>query len=303
MRPIVGRLRHEVVKHGGLLLADGAKRLSEPDAEARRRTAALLLSRLYESEKSKQDGLIPQSFETLSRLKILAREDGCRLNLGHKDPLFSPIARAAMVLAPVAGGLTWLSMDPEAVPDRIVRRVVGRLDRAAALFGSVRGAEISRLLDEAASTRVSLSVLQDVLGAVCAEKGVGPPPALEWRGPEIIVRVDRADWETIWRNLFANAIDAAEGLPVSDVRLGVFAELRRDPVTGAPIARMVLADDVPRSLTAEMIRGRGADRGWGVVADLLRRHDGSADVGPPPTAGYVKGIVIEAPALEPGLPA
>jgi tetratricopeptide (TPR) repeat protein len=301
-RPIVGRLRHEVVKHGGLLLADAAKRLSEPDAEARRRTAALLLSRLYESEKSNRDGLIPQSFETLARLKILAREDGYRLNLEHKDPLFSPVARAAMVLAPVAGGLTWLSTGPELVPDRIVRRVVGRLERAAALFGSVRGAEISRLVDQASSTRVNLSALQDVLGAVCAEKGIGPPPILEWHGPEIAVRVDRADLETIWRNLFANAIDAAEGLPVSDVRLGVFAELRRDPVTGAPVARVVLADNVPRPLTADMIRGRGADRGWGVVADLLRRHDGSADVSAPPAAGYVKGIVIEVPAVETGMP-
>jgi hypothetical protein len=79
----------------------------------------------------------------------------------------------------------------------------------------------------------------------------------------------------------------------------VFSELRREPVTGTAVARLVLADNVSRPLTAEMIRGRGADRGWGVVADLVRQHDGSADVGPAPAEGYVKGIVIEVPALEP----
>jgi len=83
------------------------------------------------------------------------------------------------------------------------------------------------------------------------------------------------------------------------VRLGVFTELRRDAVTGVPVARIVLADDAARLLTSEMIRGRGADRGWGIVADLLRRSDGSADVSPAPAAGYAKGVVLEVPAVEP----
>ena len=114
------------------------------------------------------------------------------------------------------------------------------------------------------------------------------------------VRVDAADWDTIWRNLFANALEAAGEMPVSDVRLGVFAQLLRDPITGTPIARVVLADNLPRSLTAEMIRGRAADRGWGVVADLVRRNEGTADVGPAPERPYRKGIVLELPALEAG---
>jgi Tfp pilus assembly protein PilF len=295
-RPIVGRLRHEVVKHGGLLLADAAKRLSEQDPETRRRTARLLLSRLYGD--SDVRGLLRESSDAFERLQALARDDGARLNLERKDRLFSPIAKGSRILRRLERPLSRIADGEEDV-----RRSVERLERAAVLFGSVRGAEISRLADEASSSRVSLAALHEVLEGVCAEIGFDPSPTLEWHGPELAVRVDPADWETIWRNLFANAIDAVGALPVSDVRLGVFAELRRDPVTGAPIARVVLADNVPRPLTAEMIRGRGADRGWGVVADLLRRHDGSADVGAPPAAGYVKGIVIEAPALEPGLPA
>ncbi len=156
------------------------------------------------------------------------------------------------------------------------------------------------MLDEASSTRASLRELQAVLDRVCAERELAASPSLAWSGPEVTVRVDPGDWDTIWRNLFANALDAAGEMPVSDVSLGVFAELIRDPVTGTPVARLVLADNVPQPLTAEMIRGRAADRGWGVVADLVRRNEGIADVGPAPEPPYRKGIVLELPALEPG---
>ena len=60
------------------------------------------------------------------------------------------------------------------------------------------------------------------------------------------------------------------------------------------------ADNVPQTLTAEMIRGRAAERGLGVVADLVRRHEGFVDVGPPPEGASTlrKGIVLEFSALE-----
>ena len=296
-RPIVGRLRHEVVKHGGLLLADAAKRLSEPDPETRRRTAELLLSRLFGASDAR--GLIAESSDAFERLRALAREDGIRLNLERKDPRFGPIGRGSRILRRLEASLSRI-----VAGDGGSRRVAGDLDRAASFFQLASGADISRLVDEASSTRASLRELQEVLDRVCAEKRLGPSsPTLEWSGPEITVRVDHADWDTIWRNLFANALDAAGEMPLRDVRLGIFAQLLRDPVTGTPIARLVLADNVPRSLTAEMIRGRAADRGWGVVADLVRRHEGTADVVPPPAHPYRKGIALELPALEPGVAA
>ena len=110
------------------------------------------------------------------------------------------------------------------------------------------------------------------------------------------MRVPGSDWETIWRNLFGNAIAAAQ----SDGRhaqLGLGIERRRDPVTGEAIARLSLADDVPGTVTAEMIRGRAVDRGWGIIADLVRRNGGSVDVAvtSPP---WRKAIVLEFPAAE-----
>jgi tetratricopeptide (TPR) repeat protein len=293
-RPIVGRLRHEVVKHGGLLLSDAAKRLSESDPDARRRTAELLRSRLFGGADAR--GLLAESSDAFERLRSLAKEDGVRLNLERKDPRFSPIAKGSRILRALRKSLDRIADEDDAG----TRRVTTDLERAAAFLRSASGAGISRVLDEASSTRASLRDLQPVLEHVCAERGLESSPALAWRGPEITVRVDRADWDTIWRNLFANALDAAGEVPVSDVRLGVFAQLLRDPITGTPVARLVLADNVPRPLTAEMIRGRAADRGWGVVADLVRRNDGTADVGPAPEAPYRKGIVLELPALEPG---
>jgi tetratricopeptide (TPR) repeat protein len=291
-RPAVGRLRHEVVKHGGLLLGDAAKRLSEPDPETRRRTAGLLQSRLFGTPDVR--GLLAESADAFERLRSLAREDGVRLNLERKDSLFSPIARGCAILRRLERPLSRITAEGDTDP-----RIIRHLERAADLFRSVSGAAISRVIDDASSTTATRADLQRVLEGICAERGRDPCPALEWQGPEVAIRVDRANWETIWRNLFANALDAAG----RDLRLGVFAELRRDAVTGAPVARIVLADDVARPLTSEMIRDRGADRGWGIVAELLRRSDGSADVCPAPAAGYVKGIALEVPAVEPEPPA
>jgi tetratricopeptide (TPR) repeat protein len=314
-RPIVGRLRHEVVKHGGLLLADAARKLSEPDPDVRRSTARLLLSRLFGAPDSEGRGLIRESSDAFDRIKGLAREDGIRLNLERKDPLFSPIAKGSRLLRRLAPALERIAGPgsglhlPHWREERAVRRAAADLRRAAELFRANSGAEMSRVLDEASSTVVSFGDLQAVLARVCAEKGLDPPLVLEPLGlfrqdssRTVAVRVDRGDLETIWRNLLANALDAA-GTSASDVRLGVSAELFRDPVTGTPTARFILADNVPAALTTEMIRGRGADRGWGLVADLVRRHEGAADVGPAPATGYRKGIVLELPALEPEVPA
>jgi cytochrome c-type biogenesis protein CcmH/NrfG len=322
-RPIVGRLRHEVVKHGGLLLADAARKLSEPDPDARRVTARLLLSRLFGAPDSEGRGLIRESSDVFDRIQGLAREDGIRLNLERKDPLFSPIAKGSRLLRRLAPALRRIADPgsglhlphwgsglhlPHRRDERAVRRAAADLRRAAELFRANSGAEMSRVLDEASSTDVSFAALQAILARVCAEKGLDPPLVLEPLGlfrqdssRTVAVRVDRGDLETIWRNLLANALDAAG--TASDVRLGVSAELFRDPVTGTPTARFILADNVPAALTTEMIRGRGADRGWGVVADLVRRHEGVADVGPAPATGYRKGIVLELPALEWEVPA
>jgi tetratricopeptide (TPR) repeat protein len=303
-RPIIGRLRHEVVKHGGLLLTDGARKLSGPDPEAARRTAALLRSRLFGDARTR--GLVRESAEAFARLQSFAREDGLRLDLSGRDPLFSPIAAGSRALERLDGPL---SRTANGDLDRI-GRVVTKLEEAAALFRSASGAEMSRVIEAASSTLVRFTDLLDLLASVLVETGFDSPVDLEPLGlfaesepRPARVRVFPRDWETIWRNLFGNAVEAARVGLDHDLRLGISVEIVRDPITGTPIARFVLADNLAAPLTAEMIRGRAADRGWGVVADLVRRHDGTVEVGPPPTPDYRKGIVLEVPAVEPEVPA
>jgi tetratricopeptide (TPR) repeat protein len=297
-RPVVGRLRHEVVKHGGLLFTDSAKRLADPDARAG--TAKLLHDRLFGGPGSR--GLLREAADAFGRLEALARGDGFRLNLRRRDPLFSPIARASRILAGLERPLARFAR--EAAGD--VRPVVAGLEKAAGLFRSANGAAMSRVLDRGSATRARLADLREMLARVGAEKGFDSPVDLEafgafgGNGPaSVAVRVDPADWETIWRNLFENALEAVGNVPPVEVRFGVSAEILRDPVTGTPTARFVLADNLPGALSVETIRGRAADRGWGVIGDLVRRHDGVVEVAPLPAAGYRKGIVVELPALEP----
>ena len=148
-RPIVGRLRHEVVKHGGLLLSDAAKRLSEPDPGARRRTAELLRSRLFGASDAR--GLLAESADAFERLRSLAKQDGVRLNLERKDLRFSPIAKGSRILRGLQKSLDRIAEEDDAG----TRRVTTDLERAAALLRSASGAGISRVLDEASSTRAS----------------------------------------------------------------------------------------------------------------------------------------------------
>jgi tetratricopeptide (TPR) repeat protein len=297
-RPIVGRLRHEALKHGGLLLSDAAARLAGGDAAARQSAASLLCARLYGDAAQRSGGLVAESFAAIRELEVIARDGGVRLNLRHRDPVFSRIVRALAILRSARPDLARLAASGGA-PARVVARAAGRLELAAEGLNLSPGAELERILDEASALPVDPRALEALLLLVAEEEDVAAPvlePLGEPAG-KLAVRVAPGDWETIWRNLFANALTAGRRRP-EPVRLALSVEARRDPVTGERRLRIVLSDDAPGPLTTEMIRGRAADRGWGVVADLVRRHDGLVDVGPPPAAGFAKSVVLDFPAVE-----
>ena len=304
---MIGRLRHETFKHGGLLLNDAARRLRSDDSTIQRQTASLLKARLFGTGTVGGDlGLVPESRRTLDEIAAFAADRGIRLNLRFKDPLFSPVYRALSALAESQKTLERYASDPASVSERQAEALARRLGRAASVLNGGHGARVGALLDAASSTRVSGATLERILIQVATEAGSAIPPLqllgiLADTSHEIRVRVDRADWETIWRNLFANVVaSGSESQPGRLPRLALRGDLQRDPITGESQARFILADDIPRSLTAEMIRGRAAERGLGVVADLIRRNDGIVDVvGPPADAAHLaKGILIEVSALE-----
>jgi len=297
-RPVVGRLRHEALKHGRMLLSDAAARLSEGDAEARRAAAQLLVARLYGEPGSR--GLLAEAEAALAELRSIAREGGVRLNLRYRDPVFFWILHGMKILRGAERDLRRIATSPAS--DRVAARAARLLVRAARSLAFASGTQMERALDRASALPVRLDALRALLARVAGEARLEAPSleplgALAANNGPGIVRISPLDWETIWRNLFSNALSGGERSSRA-ARLGLAAEMRRDPVTGEARLRLILFDDRPGTLTAEEIHGRGAERGWGVVAELMRRNDGSVAVTPPPGPGFTKGVAIELPAIE-----
>ena len=289
VRPVLGRLSHEVFKHGGLLLGGAGERLGSGDDF--RPSAEILSARLYGSGAG--PGLVAEGRAALEDLAALARRHGATLNLRHKDPAFAPVAAALDTLDAAHDDLASLAAG-RALPDRRRSALAARLGSASEALNARTAQELNRLLDAAGSTQASWEALAALLASVARERNA-PAPALEPMGlfagesAALRVKLPGGEWETIFRNLFANALEAP--------RLGLLAEERRDPVTGQAQGRFILYDADPRPLTAEMIRGRAAERGLGVVADAVRRWDGAVDV-VPGVSGYAKGVSVEFAVVE-----
>jgi len=293
-RPVLGRLQHEVLKHGGLLLRGSGARLAASPAD----TAQLLSGRLFAPEGGKTRGLVAEGRRALADLQALARADGRRLDL-QRDSLFSPVVQGIDALRKLEEPLSRVRSGGG---DAAIARAVERIDRAADLLSETTGRDIETMLDAVATVGVRAQDLCDFLERVASEKAV-PPPALAISGlpgpgqPAWRARIASTDWETIWRNVFANTLSALSG--VSEPRVGLFGEVVRDRVTGEPSLRFAIADNAPGRLTTEMIRERSADRGWGVVAELLQSHGGRIAVSPSVDPRYAKRIVIELAAAPP----
>lgn len=291
-RRIVGRLRHEALKHGGLLLSDGADRLEDANPEARRAAAELLVARLYGGAESR--GLVAEADDAAASLRELARADGVRLNLAHRDPVFSLLLGGLRSLRNAQRGLRRIAKDGDA-PRRSVRRTARLLRDGARRFQLASGAELDRSIERAAALPVRLDALRALLAHVAAEADRAAPP-LELVGSPSggdglpAVRLSPEDWEALWRNLFGNALAAG--------RLGITAAERRDPATGEARLDIVLFDDAPGTLTRDDLRNRPPDRGLGVVAEILRRNDGSIDIVAPAAPGFTKGVRMDLPTVE-----
>jgi Tfp pilus assembly protein PilF len=291
-RQIVGRLRHEALKHGGLLLSDGADRLESADPEARRAAAGFLASRLYGGADSR--GLVADAEAAIAALRELAGGDGVRLNLAHRDPVFSMLCGGLASLRRARRGLERIAAGRK-VSEPSARRTARFLRDGARCFRLASGAELDRSIDRAAALPVRLDALRALLGHVAGEAGREAPPLEIVGGADgddglPAVRLSAADWETLWRNLFGNALAAS--------RLGISAHERRDPVTGEARLGIVLFDDDPGPLTSADLRDRPPDRGLGIVAEILRRNEGAMDIVAPAAPEFTKGIRVDLPVVE-----
>ena len=205
-RRIVGRLRHEALKHGGMLLSDGADRIEKGDAAARKTTAELLVTRLYGDPASR--GLVVEAQGSMKALCALARADGIRLNLAHRDPVFPFLVRGIRALTRARGSLRRLARSGASGP-RDVRRASRQLRIAAQFFQLASGSEIERSVDRASALPARLDALQALLSRMAVE--ADQTGARRRDGRRRIFRPSASrpsDWETLWRNLFANALSA-----------------------------------------------------------------------------------------------
>ncbi len=124
------------------------------------------------------------------------------------------------------------------------RRLSRALRQAAAALNPRTAQLLTATLDAAGSTEARFERLASLLASVAREHDAAAPPLAGLGlfegaadGRCVRVRVPEGDWATLWRNLFANALQAP--------RLALLAEERRDPVTGQALARFVLFDGDP----------------------------------------------------------
>jgi len=74
-----------------------------------------------------------------------------------------------------------------------------------------------------------------------------------------------------------------------------------DPVTGLETLALRFRDNAPRPLTDAILRGRRIERGLGLAADLLARHQGVMNVETierEQRAGWTKAVVVRLPRAE-----
>lgn len=300
MRPAVGRLRHELFKHGRRLVDETRAAFSSGDAERVRFAAAQLNARLFGRPAdggtiAGTRGLLDEARAGLDEIGRVASVRGARLSV-ERDPELGPVAAALRRLESARGDLEAAARD-----GRVTSSLSVALEAGHTGFDPARGARLGRLLDAAGSVRPDAERLARFFDDEAVTLGLAVPPldrrgALASGGSLPRVRIDAGDWATIWRNLFSNALrhGAASGSPLASA---IAANRTRDVVTGEARVRFELFDSIPAPLTREVMRTRPKDRGLGVVASLVARHEGLLDVREA-DAPFTKAIVLELPAVE-----
>ncbi|MFH1464952.1 MAG: tetratricopeptide repeat protein [Pseudomonadota bacterium] len=290
---LLSAIRHEVLKHNTTLLATVAERLEAGEEHA----ALYAAERLYGDRG--EAGVISRFESYLSELEALGRRHGVRLNLRVRDPVLAPMHRAMRRLQRLEPALRR--------PHRARRgRLAAELRLLSTQLNQVGFRALGRIIRDVSLQPVSLAFFEAVYVRVAAEPAlVGEAPAaLEQAGEtaEVPVRMFRQDLEDVATNLLRNALLAlAEELPRDERRVGVAIEEELDPVTGLETLAVRFRDNAPRPLADAILRGRSIERGLGLAADLLARHQGVMSVEQREDelrAGWTKAVVVRLPRAE-----
>jgi tetratricopeptide (TPR) repeat protein len=289
---LLSAIRHEVLKHNTNLLASVADRLEEGDEQASSYAAERLFG------EGEEIGVIARFEGYLRELEGVGRLHGVRLNLRNRDPVLGPMHRAMGRLRRLEGRLR----SPPRKPARLCRELRSLSEQ----LNEEGYRELGRIIQDVSVQRVELSLFEAVYRRVAAE------PALEGRAPEALelegqelrvpVRIFRKDLEDVAANLLRNAVFALiEELPEGERRIGVALVEEMDPITGLETLALRFRDNAPRPLTDAILRGRRIERGLGLAADLLTRHQGVMNVENARSelaAGWTKAVVVRLPRAE-----
>ena len=289
---LLSAIRHEVLKHNTNLLGSVADRLEDGDEQAAHYAADRLFG------EGGEIGVIGRFEGYLDELERVGRRHGMRLNLRRRDPVLSPMNKAMQRLRGLERSLRR--------PHRASRRLHRDLRVLSRQLNEVGYRAIGRLIQDVSVQQVELTLLQTVYRRVAAEPAMdGQAPALlELEGERLQapVRIFRKDLEDIAANLLRNAVFALiEELPAAERRLGVALVEEMDPITGLETTALRFRDNAPRPLTDAILRGRRIERGLGLAADLLARHQGVMNVETTPAelrAGWTKAVVVRLPRAE-----
>lgn len=104
------------------------------------------------------------------------------------------------------------------------------------------------------------------------------------------VRIFPSDLEDVLVNLMRNSLASSMTYIEGTITVGIGLHRELDDITGLETLVMSVLDRSPEPLTDEMLRGRYADRGMGITADLLSRYDGAVSV--ESRAGWSKAVVV-----------
>jgi tetratricopeptide (TPR) repeat protein len=289
---LLSAIRHEVLKHNTNLLASVADRLEEGDEQAAQYAADRLFG------EGEEIGVIARFDGYLRELEGVGRRHGVRLNLRHRDPVLGPMHRAMGRLR----GLERSLRRPPADSGRLSRALRSLSEQ----LNEVGYRALGRIIQDVSVQTVELSLFEAVYRRVAAEpalEGLAPGGLeLEGAGSRVPVRIFRKDLEDIAANLMRNAVFALiEELPEGERRIGVALVEEMDPITGLETLALRFRDNAPRPLTDAILRGRRIERGLGLAADLLTRHQGVMNVETAQRelrAGWTKAVVVRLPRAE-----
>lgn len=289
---ILSAIRHEVLKHNTLMLASVAGRLQRGQPPGDQGTH---LARAVSGTET-EPGAAERLSDYADELNAIARAYEVRLNLWYRDPTLSPLLHGMRRLARLCPAILRAGRR-----SRNYRRRLGKRLHALHEVLNVEGYEaLQQMLLELRSFELDEDVLHSVFERVRSEPALAERPIREL---ELFVSDDalpcalqlpRSAFTDILVNLLRNAAQASLSEGLHPVQLAIGVARDEDPITGLSRCMVAVCDNAGETLDTQKLRSAYIERGLGLTADLVSRHDGelSVQVG---AYGYRKAVMLFLP--------